>query len=338
VVISDDYENREFGWFRIMEKFGSGAEAEVFQCHHVPTGRVYVLRLHVEDDEVWERAEPMLPPRNCTIEHANARGTVISSQFYYDYTEKQTGEDWKFVAAELFGVRDNKYLIPISNVYQRPGAIKFEQLLNLPLPLEILPFWESIGLLAQAETGLLKSGSIPIEKWRERWGFLLQDALVRQWINDPMADLSPQLRSAVEASLSKAIIIGPSLEKSAVARIMVARMTKTVTKEELATSLSCPFFRMNITLRDLEYTIRLLRLYTAVPWLIQDPIEWLGSSAVDILLEIANGLASQPYRYPEDKKRFKKCSPPSEEVQAGYDLILQDLAASRQQFLSLERS
>jgi hypothetical protein len=340
MITAEDYENQEFGWFRILKKIGGGAEAEVFECHHMPTGRVYVLRLHIEDDEVWERTEPMLPPRNYTIEHNNARGTVAYGGAVSIKVGKRrrSKDEWTVLVTQLYGVRDNKYLLPVSNTYQRRGAVSFERLLDLPLPFDMLPFWENLGLLAQAETGLLKSGTIPIEAWQERWGVLLRDARLRTWTDEAVADLPPQLRAAVDECLNQEFIGGPSLEQSAVARIVLARLTKTVTKDELAASLSCPFFRMNITLRDLHYTMQLLRLYSDVPWLLQGPVEWLGASAGEVLLEIANGLIEQPDQYPEAGERFEKCAPPSEEVLSRYDLIVQDFAASKQQYLSLERS
>jgi hypothetical protein len=338
VIAAEDYENQVFGWFRILEKIGGGAEAEVFKCHHMPTGRVYVLRLHIEDDEVWERAEPMLPPRNYTIEHANARGTAGFSQHAYEFSKRRSKDEWTVLATQLYGVRENKYLLPVSNTYRRLGAVSFEQILDLPLPFELLPFWENLGLLAQSETSLLESGTISFETWRERWGALLRDTRLRTWVNDSIAALPPQLRAVVDECLNQEIIRGPSLGESAVARIVLARLLKVMTKDELAASLSCPFFRMNITLRDLHYTVDLLRLYSDAPWILGGPIEWLGAPAGEVLLEIAQGLSDRPDQYPEARERFEKCAPPSAEVLAGYDLILQDVAASHQEFLSLERS
>lgn len=342
MITSDNYENQNFGWFRIMDKFGVGAEAEVFHCLHVPTNRVYVLRLDVEDDAIWERSQPMLPPRNYTIERRNVRGSAQAAQLFSqmekDKDAPRSEEGWSFRVTELYGVRDNKYLLPVSNIYRRRGAFSFDQVLDLNRAFTKLSFWEDIGLLAQAETRLLNSNSISIETWKERWGILLHESKLRTWIEAPLADLPQQLGTAVKECLNREIIIGPCLEESAIASIIVARSLNIMTQSELEASLRCPFFRMNITLRDLHYVVSLLELYSEVPWILHGTTEVLDASAGLILTAIAHGLSVQPDQDPDSSEQFEPCEPPSEDILARYDLILQELAASHQQFLSLKRS
>ena len=112
-----DYVGRTFGSFSIVQKLAGGAEAEVFSCRHEATGLLYVLRLDVNDDSLWA-GEPLVPPRNQTLEAKNAKGTWLVAPRYHAESVRAralNASSWAFNVPAIYGVLSNRYLVPVAS-------------------------------------------------------------------------------------------------------------------------------------------------------------------------------------------------------------------------------
>jgi hypothetical protein len=112
-----DYVGCAFGSFTILQRLGHGAEAEVFACKHEATGLLYVLRLDVADDGLWDHI-PLMPPRNQTLEAKNAKGTWLVAPRYHFDTLRARAKDadaWAFKVPSIYGVLASRYLVPVAS-------------------------------------------------------------------------------------------------------------------------------------------------------------------------------------------------------------------------------
>ncbi|MFE9658911.1 hypothetical protein [Streptomyces sp. NPDC005955] len=337
MITADDYVGRDFAWFGIGQHLGSGADAEVFLCRHAPTRRSYVMRLPAAEDALWERDTPLLPPVNALIEHPNARGSAVANDLYDDLEISVDGQRVAFSTVQLYGVREDRYLLPASNTHQRKGALSFERVLDVPAALtRTTLFWERVQHLLAADCHFLGSGHLSETGWLHRWGALLPrnpalaDAL-------DLSELPPRVRSLLALRPTDGLPVGPQLDESAVLRIMYGVLAGTFTPDDVKASLSCPFFRMNITVHDLVYVLALYRLYQPVDW-IESPSTWLGPHHAETLLALLDGLSRQPLDLRADRSEFERTDPPDRAALEQYPLVLQDAAGSRQEYVALERT
>jgi hypothetical protein len=127
-----DYVGCAFGSFTMLQNIGHGAEAEVFVCKHEATGLLYILRLDVSDDALWDR-EPLMPPRNQSLEAKNAKGTWLVAPRYYFETLRAREKDanaWAIKVPSIYGVLANRYLVPVASPIRVRVARDVDDVLN----------------------------------------------------------------------------------------------------------------------------------------------------------------------------------------------------------------
>jgi hypothetical protein len=342
-VMTTSVSRHSFGWFEIDDEIISTVEARVFSCDHKPANRSYLLRVPPEEAGNWQSSTRQLRLRNAELELPNVRATVAATgKLYTDrYFGHPAGADSdRLVIPEYYGVLDDHYLIPVSAVYRRRGSIPFEDLLVVPSALfSVLPFWENLWLLLTSESALLASGTIAFDVWKDRWQHLIRGSqLGRQLIDDMPAEMSDHLGSQIEAIANDhETDPGPPFEESIIIRLITSATAKQLTEQQVAAALSCPFFRMNVTIHDLHYAVALINLTQPQDWLFQSPIEWLGPSIL-ILPTIVRGLLVQPSSFPDDSDAFERCPPPDEAMLTRFSLFLRDPERTVRPYLALERA
>jgi hypothetical protein len=329
MITPEDYLDQEFGWFRVYGKMGAGADAEVFKVAHTVTRRTYVLKLDVNDDEIWERDAPMLPPHNLTIRTPYIGGTV-----------SVLAGNYSFSAPELYGVRDGRYLIPLTRVHRLKGAIEFEKLLDIAAE-DVIggQFWENLVSMLEAETLVLETkGGPSMQQWMQRWNLLICSSKLGQRLLERLpGSLSDTARRKIHGCVRSKPYVGPNIEESAVFRAISGVVMGRFSAAQIAAAFSCPFFRMNITLLDLDYTVFLGTLCQDAPWLLpHEGIRWLGLPGAETLMSIIQALSRQPYILSDDRDKFERCEPPTDDVVTRYPLFLQDVVATIP-YISLRR-
>jgi hypothetical protein len=330
-----------FGWFSVDCEMISTAEARVFVCHHEPAHRAYLLRMSHEEAEGRRARAPQGPPDNADLELPNVRATTAAASRLYPgryLGNTLLAGSGRIVLPEYYGVLDGRYLLPVSVVYRRRDAIPFGDLLDISSFLVcILPFWENLWLLLISETGLLARGSVAFDVWKDRWQHLIRDSgLGRQLLDDLPADLSGRVGAEIAAIVNgHELGIGPSFDESTIIRLITAFTGGRLTREQIAATLSCPFFRMNITIHDLHYAVALSELTEPKDWLFQSPLEWLGPSVL-ALPTIISGLTEQPSVFPDDSDAFEQCPPPDKTMLTRFSLFLQDPERRVRPYIALE--
>lgn len=332
-----------FGWFAVTQELTATADARLFVCEHRPAHRAYFLRLTDAETRRWRGNSDAAAPRNATVEAENARTVATSTgRFYPDqyFNRARTAASQNIVVPQYYGVRDDRYLIPASAVYRRRGAVPFETILDIPgSMMQIFPFWENLWLLLVSETSLLGGGSNTFEQWRDRWGHLVASSdLGRKLIRQMPENLPGRLVAAItEAAAPGSADEGPALEESAVFRLIIAYAGRQLTEDQVTASLSCPFFRMNVTLSDLHYVVALRGLLEPQPWLMQEPLEWLGPSVL-VLPHMLHALARQPSAFPDDREDFEPTTAPDEATLERFSLFLRDPEQTNRPYLALQRT
>jgi hypothetical protein len=332
----DSPDRPHFGWFSVETELASAADARVFHCFHVPAQRSYVLRLPAGDEASWHG-----PPGNAVLEHPNARATATATGSMYPrryFGRGRSGGGDEVVLPEYYGVLDLRYLVPVSAVYRRRGAVEFERLLAFASEfMRVLPFWENLWLLLTSEADLMARGSVPFESWSARWSDLIRgSSLGRQLLDDLPEGTGERVAAGIAALVGEDLGPGPSFEESAILRLMTAVTGSQLDEAQVEASLSCPFFRMNVTLHDLRYAVALLGLMEAQTWLVQSPLEWLGPTMLS-LPPIVNGLLEQPAAFPDDAGAFESCAAPDDETLSRFSLFVQDPERTVRPYLALER-
>ena len=169
----EDYIGKRFNRFEIGKHVGSGKEAEVYELVNHATRRTMILRLDGNDDDTWV-GPAKLPPRNGKLEHPNVRGSYFAV-FSYVVDNSRTGEDeWKVEVPTVYGLRDERYLIPLSDPLKPKGAIALDKLLDLSQPSNLLgsELVEDILGAMVGDAYLTTTGSISQESWTEKWAKL----------------------------------------------------------------------------------------------------------------------------------------------------------------------
>jgi hypothetical protein len=343
IVMSADDRIGSFGWFTVDRELTATAESRLFVVRHRPAHRAYFIRLSDEELHNWRGDPHRVSLHNAAVELANVRAVAASTSRLYSahsLRRDRPAHGASIVIPQYYGVLNDRYLVPVSAVYRRRGAVPFESVLDTPGSLmRIFPFWENLWLFLVAETSLLAGGSLTFEQWRGRWAHLIAgSALGQQLVRDMPEDLSGRLSAAiVDMAAGENADDGPSLEDSAVFRLIIAYAGRRLREEDVAASLSCPFFRMNVTLRDLHYAVALRGLVVPRPWLFQQPLEWLGPSIL-VLPDILDALVEQPSSFPDDGDDFEPAQPPDGSTLGRFTLFLQDPDQTNRPYLALGRS
>ena len=110
-----------FGSFEIEHHVAHGAEAEVYCVRDSKHDRRLILRLDPNDDKLWD-ADPMLPPRNSSLEVRNAKGTWVAA-LNYRLRVSVDKKEFKFACASIYGVVDQRFLIPVTARFRVKNAL-----------------------------------------------------------------------------------------------------------------------------------------------------------------------------------------------------------------------
>lgn len=82
MAMPEDYVDREFGRFVITDLVNRGFEREIYRIFDVSRYGWYTLKLHSENDVLWD-AEPLIPPPNGAYE----RGEVVGGDHLLEQLE-----------------------------------------------------------------------------------------------------------------------------------------------------------------------------------------------------------------------------------------------------------
>jgi hypothetical protein len=190
-----------------------------------------------------------------------------------------------------------------------------------------------------AETEMLASGTVSLEVWDERWRYLVCGSnLGCRLIGDLPSGIQDRQAAHIAACVADCGLgPGPIFDESAVVRLLTGVVTKRFTESEVEASLACPFFRLNVTVHDLHYTVALTRLMQPQRWLVQSPLEWLGPTVLP-LPTVINGLTAQPATFPDGAEKFEQISAPDERTIRRFTSFVQDPELIARPYIALERA
>jgi hypothetical protein len=323
-----DYVGKEFGDFLVESNIGHGAEAEVYQCLHRSTGLRYVLRLDVKDDSLWGAA-PCLPPRNASIERANANGSWNASAFYYQTTLEKLKTDkdtWKFTVPAIYGVLGTRYLVPVASPVRVKGALGIDEVLRLAPAddLYLFAMWEDIVL--QMIGGAYSDP--PEAGWEQKWRSLVGGTILQKAMAVYLAggSLSSQEKQIVLKNVEKSRMGGPELAENVLLRLCGAVSRGRVSLEQLKATLRCKHFRFNVTALEIQQMIDAYKILKS---------EFVHPEDSLALLGFVFGELTQLPRDPiENHEEFEtRTAQPSTEQ---FTLFLQEHASVHQKVLTLE--
>ncbi len=265
---TSDYVGLSFGSFEIGSKVGSGASADVFACRHEGTGILYVLRLDSEDRALWE-GNPMLPPRNASIEVPNANGTWHSELVSYEATmesvQAQGSDAWKLVSVPIYGILEQRYLVPVASPVRVKGAWDVTRLLETAPPDDLFLFelWEDfLGSLAGAAHGSIEK--LASDPWRTVTGGRILSSAIARYLGNGGLDRREQEEITRAASASQ--VEGPELAENLVLRLCGCVQRGRMSIADAVSTLQCRHFRINITQHEAVQTVALYRILSSSPW------------------------------------------------------------------------
>jgi hypothetical protein len=322
----EDYIGKSFGALRIEAVVGHGAEAEVFACTHIPTRIVYILRLPAHDAELWG-SNPLIPPRNASIERPNANGSWHAAQLYYSGSLQARQDDkdaWVFKVPAIYGVLDQKYLVPVASPIWRKGAVRVDQVLRaMPAeavdglgPLEVL-------LLLMATSACIASRSeLASNEWLKKWsnlagGSIAIEASRRYLRSGTHAPGERERAIRLVASVARG---NPGLAENLVLRLCSCIARGIFSVEEAWATLRCTHFRRNVTYDELQQIVSAHALVAAEAFPEKDTL-----AALRFVLA---ALSEDPDDEIDDPSAFETLS---DQGNLGrFDLFLQEFAGRKQ--------
>jgi hypothetical protein len=330
----DDYIGHSFGDFRIEAVVAHGVEAEVFACSHLPTRTVYILRLPAQDAALW-RSDPVVPPRNALIEVPNAKGTWAAAQAYYFASLHIRQEDehaWQVRVPPIYGILDNRYLVPVASPIWRTGAMRIDQLLyKMPAaavdgygPLEAL-----LLLMATSASIASRSGQAS-EQWHQQWSYLLGGRIAtgaaERYLRSgtqPDAEKERAIRMVASATHNN-----PELAENIVLRLCSCIARSFLSVEDAWATLHCKHFRRNVTFHELHQIISAHELLSAEAFPDKDTLAALRFALV--------ALTEKPDDEFENPAVFETlASQPEFEI---FSLFVQEFAGREQSVPTLTRA
>jgi hypothetical protein len=260
MAISQDYVGKQFGDFLIMERVGGGAEAEVMGCLHQTTGQLYALRLPIAEDALWD-AEPLIPPHNGSIEWANARGTWLVTPGYYWHSLEELRKDpdsFRIEPAAIYGVLENRYLIPVASPIRVKGAKDIDAILELAPAEDLWLFgtWETLlGALIFEATRKVDG------RLAERWPLLVGGEILERSAAWYMR--GGTLPAEEQNSILRALSGAP--RKTELAENLLLRICGCIERGRLSADdvralFRCRHFRINVTEHDARQMVEAYRL------------------------------------------------------------------------------
>jgi hypothetical protein len=326
------------GWFEVGDEVTRAGDIGVVHCRHLPAHRTYLMRRPITGGPPGDGALA----DNAETEIVNVRTTAVAAAKLYPgryWGTDRLAQEPDYMLREYYGVLDGCYLVPVSAIYRVRGAMPFEALLRIsPARVQGSGFWEDLWLLLASETGLLASGSLPLEEWDERWRYLVcGSALGRRLVEHLPAGTPERLTRHVWSCVrDDSLGPGPAFEESMVARLLMGTAISLFGESEVEASLVCPFFRVNVAIHDLHYAVALNRLLAPRRWLLQSPIQWLGQT-LSSLPTVLRGLLVQPVALPQAGERFEQVAAPDDEMVSRFRCFVQDPELIGRPYLALAR-
>lgn len=287
-----DYIGCAFGSFEIEHHVAHGAEAEVYCVRDSKHDRRLILRLDPNDDELWD-ADPMLPPRNSSLEVRNAKGTWVAA-LNYRIRVSVDNKEFKFACASIYGVVDQRFLIPVTARFRVKNALSPDYILAAsPFgPFSDRPLWEVLAIRLVVETAALLDGKLSEREWDEHWS---------RFATEPRLEPSRRLflQNSVfsdrQAAIERVIITRTPqgllpVFKNLLVRLAIARVDGKVSEEQLRASLKCRHFRINVSTWEIG---QLLALYSVIEHCNETTFP-PQTKSLNAIKSILNGLLEQP--------------------------------------------
>ncbi|NIP26547.1 MAG: hypothetical protein GWN67_19225 [Phycisphaerae bacterium] len=325
-----NYIGKTFGAFTITGEVGHGAEAEVLACQHDPTGLIYILRLDINEDRLWQ-GDPLIPPINSHLEKKNIHGTWVMERQQYEFTLKSLKDDpdaCKITSPAIYGVLDTRYLVPVSSPIRVKNALNVDHVLRAGPADDILFFemWEDI-VLTMIPGAYDESG--PSQEWKDKWknlvgGSILQCAM-EKYLN--AGSLSSEQKQRVLTAISGYNTDRPEFAENLLLRLCGCLSRNRISLDEARATLQCLHFRRNVTVHEAQQMI------DAASLLQENPL--CSENSLSLLALVLNELSNPPLDPFQTPEQFAvQEEEPSIEQ---FDLFLQEYAGSTQKVLTLTK-
>jgi len=252
MVDVNDYVGKQFASFKIIKHIGGGAEAEVYLCQDQRNGLPYALRLDIADDQLWD-AEPVLPPVNASLERANVRGSWGVSGAY---PRGRGADSWKIHIPTVYGVYEEKYVVPLSARFRVKDVLDLNQWLPQARPDDTYLFetWETIALQILIEAADVVEGRTSESAWSDRWKSVPAGPIMYSSIETYMkaGTLAAEQQEAILKLLKAVPAAESELAESLVLRLVGAVERGRMSAKASFATLHCPHFRRNLGYSELD--------------------------------------------------------------------------------------
>lgn len=326
---SEDYIGKNFGRFQIVEQMAQGAEAEVFVCADLKVGRSYILRLDAHDDDLWD-GDPVIPPKNYTLESKNAHGTWFMTP---GYRKQSFGSEFKFRTVPIYGILDSRYFVPVASPFRVKGAWNVDRLLSSAPADDLLYFelWEDLALHMLSDAHNVDSGNTTVQEWKRRWGLLAGGEILTSAVKRYMeaGSLNSEARSKVLDRISIQDSDDAELAENLILRLCGSLSRGRMTHKEATATLACRHFRINITIHELKQAVLALETLKEL----SGPLT-MDDSSIKLLTWVLVQLGEEPIDEWEKDDRIVQLN--DEPDTQRFSLFLQERADVRQQIPTLE--
>ena len=245
-----DYIGRSFGEFTIVGQVGHGTEAEVLACKHVATGITYVLRLDVNDDELWDN-DFLLPPRNASLERRNAQVSwmVNARRARHNVNKIQKDLSSLKITPDIYAVIESRYLIPVASPVRVRGAWDVDRVLRMspPTKLPLLKLWEDIIFCVINEAC---ENELQTKAWRDLLGGQVLLSAIHYYLDG--CTLTSKQKGRVVRNISINDTDGPEFAENLLLRLWSCVARGCISLDEARATLRCIHFRRNVTKHDAQ--------------------------------------------------------------------------------------
>jgi hypothetical protein len=293
-----DYLGASFGPFTIYKHIGSGKDAEAFACRDGRNGLSYVLRLDAADRDIWA-GPPRLPPRNASIERANATGTwaIAGSQWKQAVKDRKRDPDSMVIAAvDVYGVVDLNYLVLVAPPVRTKHAPDVDEIVRR-IPTDLVTrslLWRELcqALGAHLEPPVtIPEGALDgaLDRlWSKQFA---ESALPWLWT----ANIAPEWRERIGRLDPGGTEVTPLPEENLLFRLVCGLGKGSLTAEELAACFRCRHFRANVSAGEAHQLLAANNLISTI----------MGFSTSSVLGWMISLLESEPADEIADASEFE---------------------------------
>jgi hypothetical protein len=258
MALQNNYVGRQFGQFRIDNIIGQGDEINIFSCLHHSTGRSYILRLDSHDKNIWPEG-PNSFPNNLKIEKKAIESTRLATT-----NHSNSKNAIMFMVPEIYGVFEQKYLVPVASLFRVKAAWDVDKLFQTPINANIHSYfmlWEDVISYIIGDAFIALDSSERLFEWEKKWGLLLGGKILVESVTQFIANGSSgkDEQSKVIAMVSSAAHEDTFLVDNLLFRICACIERGKLSAEEAIATLECKHFRVNISYHEIQ---QMLNLYT----------------------------------------------------------------------------